>query len=218
MKRTIFLILITLAVALPLFAGGTQESSPSSVPPTGRSPFPLTVTDARDKTITLKTEPVRIVSLGPNMTELIYALGRGDLLAGRTDWCDFPAAAAQVPSVGSLREPSVETILTLRPDLVIASTHAPLENLDLLEDAGIPTAVFYGPDSYTGVYQVIEATGEVLGADAEAADLLEEMKSRTEAVLSAVATLTAKPRVYYVVGFGEGGIGPPRGTPSFIRC
>ena len=122
---------------------------------------------------------------------------------GRTDWCDYPSGVSTISSVGSLREPNAETILAMQPDLVIASTHAPLEKLQLLEDAGIPTLALYGPEEYNGVYQVIETMGKILGTDAT--ELLEDMRGRTAEVLARAAKLTSKPRVYYVVGFGEGG-------------
>ena len=202
MKRIFLLTSSILFGIFALTAGGSQESATAGPE---APPSPGDVKDARGRTITLHGAPGRIVSLGPNITEIIYALNRGDSLVGRTDWCDYPHEASTIPSVGGPKDPSLETILSLRPDLVIASTHAPLESLGIMEEAGLLTLVLYGPETYDGAYQVIETVGRILGADAAAAELLEEMRRRTAAVLTRAAALTDKPRVYYAVGFGEGG-------------
>ena len=202
MKRFSLSILFFLFFSLLLFAGGRAEADLPTAP---GADFPVILEDSRGEAVSLGAAPRRIISLGPNMTEIIYALGRGDALAGRTDWCDYPAAAAQVPSVGSLQEPSVEAILALQPDLVIASTHAPLELMKLLEEAGVATAGFIGHETYQGVYDVILKTGRVLGAREEAETLVADMKKRAAGVSEAAARMTSRPRVYFVVGFAEGG-------------
>jgi ABC-type Fe3+-hydroxamate transport system substrate-binding protein len=61
----------------------------------------------------------RVVSLSPAFTELLFAIGAGDVVVGRTDWCDFPPAARSVPSVGDGIAPNVEAILARRPDAVL---------------------------------------------------------------------------------------------------
>ena len=204
MKRSFILIFLNLFL-FSLHAGGAVESSDPATAPSHAAGYPRTVIDARGEQITLEAEPTRIVSLGPNITELIFALGRGGSLVGRTDWCSYPSETAEVASVGSLREPSIEAILSLHPDLVIASTHAPMDVLDLLGEAGVNTAIYYGPDTYEGLYQVVHGTGEILGAEEEARGLTEDIRRRTDKVLSAVAALKSRPRVYFVVAFGEGG-------------
>jgi iron complex transport system substrate-binding protein len=201
MKHFSFSLLIFLLSSL-VFAGGRAEAGHSMA---ADAAFPLSLEDSRGQAVTVAAEPKRIISLGPNMTEIIFALGKGDALAGRTDWCDYPAEAAAVPSVGSLQEPSVESILALQPDLVIASTHAPLELMALMEEAGVATAGFIGHETYEGVYDVIIKTGRVLGAGAAAETLVESMKERAARVSEAALNMSSRPRVYFVVGFAEGG-------------
>ena len=63
--------------------------------------------------------PRRIVSLIPATTELLFAIGAGPAVVGRTEWCDYPAEAAKVPNLGDGINPNVEAVLASRPDLVI---------------------------------------------------------------------------------------------------
>jgi iron complex transport system substrate-binding protein len=85
--------------------------------PAGRGQLRL-VDDAGD-TVTLKAPARRVVSLIPATTELLFAIGAGSSLVGRTQYCDYPPAAERVPNLGDGIKPSVEAVLGQRPDLVI---------------------------------------------------------------------------------------------------
>ncbi len=80
---------------------------------------PAAVVDDAGDTVRLAATPRRIVSLVPATTELLFAIGAGDALVGRTQWCDYPAAAARVPNLGDGINPNVEAVLARRPDLVV---------------------------------------------------------------------------------------------------
>lgn len=212
----VFLFLLSFITPFSLFAGGTREtppepvSQPSSVKEADQkealsSEYPQSVIDSAGKTIFL-TKPVsRIVSLGPNITETVFALGKGDLLVGRTDWCDYPSQVAGLASVGSLQEPSIEAILDLDPDLVLASTHAPMETLARLDQAGLNTAIFFGPETFAGIYEVITGTAALTGAREEGDAMVRDIRERSFGVEARVKAMESHPRVYFVVGFGEGG-------------
>src|SRR5881396_2406066 len=79
----------------------------------------LAVTDDAGRRVTLSAPARRIVSLSPAVTELLFALGAGDWVVGRTTWCDYPPAARAVPSVGDGLNPNLEAVAARRPDLVI---------------------------------------------------------------------------------------------------
>src|SRR6184192_4740571 len=92
---------------------------PPPPPPPPTSPGGVAVTDDAGRRVTLSAPARRIVSLSPAVTELLFALGAGDWVVGRTTWCDYPPAERAVPSVGDGLNPNLEAVAARRPDLVI---------------------------------------------------------------------------------------------------
>lgn len=184
------------------FAGCSTEGSTPEVSTT--EGYPMTIVDSYEREVVLEEEPKTVVSVAPNITETIYAIGAEDKLIGRTDYCDYPEEVSDIESVGSLMDPNIEKILELNPDLVIASTHFQKEVLEKLEESDIKVVVLYGEESFEGVYDTIEKLGKVLNRESKAADVIGEMKAKVEDVKSKVEGLE-KPSVYYVVGYGESG-------------
>ena len=98
----------------------------------------LAVTDYANRLVTLDKPAVRIISLAPHITENIYSAGAGDLVVGAVDYSDYPESAKKIPRIGSTQGFSIETIVALKPDLIIAwgtghstSTVQKLIDLDL---------------------------------------------------------------------------------------
>jgi len=191
-------LLFTFFTVLPVSARGSDERSPSKTT--------ITLVDHFGRDISLDTAAQRVVSLSPGITETVFALGYGDRLVGRTQYCDYPPEAASVPAVGSLMEPDTETIVALKPDIVIASTHFSKDSLERLVSAGLNVAVLMGQESFEGVYDgVIRPVSVILG-DPDAGDaLVASMEATVDNALTKAGSFTGRPSVYYVVGFGEGG-------------
>src|SRR5204863_4094765 len=102
----------------------------------------IAVTDDAGRRVTLAAPARRIVSLLPSFTEILFAIGAGDRLVGRTTWCDYPPAALAVPSVGDAMPPSVEAVAARRPDLVVLYRSGPnVTAAEQLERLGIPTVL-----------------------------------------------------------------------------
>ncbi len=80
---------------------------------------PVTFPDDAGRAVTLAAPARRVVSLSPSFTEILFALGAGERIVGRTTWCDYPAAALAVPSVGDGLNPNVEAVAARQPDLVV---------------------------------------------------------------------------------------------------
>ncbi|HEY8462612.1 MAG TPA: ABC transporter substrate-binding protein [Bacillota bacterium] len=171
------------------------------LPPSG---YPLTLVDSYQRQVTLDQPPQRVISVAPNITEIIFALGKGTSLVGRTDYCDYPTASRRVASIGNITNPNIEKIVQLQPDLVIASTHFQLAVLEKLEELGIKVVVFNEPESFAGIYTIIRQVGIALNAREQAAQLVAAMQQKVKRVRETVKS-AARPKVYYVVGFGKAG-------------
>ncbi|WP_461207163.1 ABC transporter substrate-binding protein [Clostridium sp. DL1XJH146] len=166
--------------------------------------YPLTVVDSFDREITIDEEPTTIVSIAPNITEIVAALDAEDKLIGRTDYCDFPTEISEVESIGSITEPNVERIVELDPDVVIASTPVTKEVVDQIEELGLKIIVLSEEQNFDGAYEEIIKVGEVVNKKVEAEEIVSGMKTKYDEVVAKVKDLE-KPSVYYVVGFGQYG-------------
>jgi iron complex transport system substrate-binding protein len=179
----------------------TTDSTTKTMPQTE---YPVEITDSYGDVITLEAEPERVVSVAPNLTELMYKLGASDKLVGRSDYCDYPEEVSEIESVGSLRTPDIEKIISLEPDVVIVSTHFDEENTKKLEEVGIPVITLYEEHDVEGVYDMITILGTAINRNSEAAQCVSEMKNTIKEVVNAVEEVE-RPSVYYVVGYGEYG-------------
>lgn len=136
----------------------------------------LTVTDMTGRETTLEGPASCIVALTASDVEILYAIGAGDALVGRGEYCNYPAEALEVISVQSGYETNIEQILALEPDVVLMATMAqPVEQVEQLEAAGIHVIVSDAKD-IAGVYEAIALIGAVTGHDAEAEALVKSMQ------------------------------------------
>lgn len=137
----------------------------------------INVTDMTGREITLDKPAARIVALTASDCEILYALGAGDTLVGRGEYCDYPAKVLGVPSVQSGYETNVEQIIALSPDVLLMSTMAqPKEQVDALEAAGIRVVVS-DAKNIEDTYTAISLIGALLGKDKEANTIVEDMKA-----------------------------------------
>jgi iron complex transport system substrate-binding protein len=158
----------------------------------------LTLRDMLGREVTLPGPPRRIVSLVPSVTEIVFSLGAQERLVGRTDFCDHPAAVRTKPSVGGMVNPSLERLVALRPDLVVATDEGNREEtIRQLERLGITTYLVHA-NRIAETVDLIERLGELTGRQAEVPRLRTEMLGRIEAVRRAVAPYP-RPRVLYVL-------------------
>ena len=158
----------------------------------------FTVRDMQGREIVLAAPPQRIVSLVPSATEMIFALGGEDRLVGRTDFCDYPAAARAKKSVGGMINPSLETIVALKPDLVLVTSSGNREEtFQQLTRLRIPVYQV-AAERITEVKDVARHLAALTGREAAVAPLLEAIDRRVAAVREAVRPF-ARPRVLYVL-------------------
>ncbi|MCH3917024.1 MAG: ABC transporter substrate-binding protein [Spirochaetia bacterium] len=194
MRKYILLPVFLLCSCLQLAAMGTTEHAE-----TGNS-----FTDSYGRTVTIPANPQKIVTIGPNLTEILTFLGMEDKIVGVTDYDDWPATITHVTKIGSITSPDLEKIIALSPDLVLASTHCPQKVVDALSQAGIPAFAIYHEGNLEATYLSIEDVGAITGKSQEAEKIVRDMKDKITAVQEKVAGL-AKPTVYYMISYGQWG-------------
>jgi iron complex transport system substrate-binding protein len=175
------LVCATLLAALSVpAAAGTGAQAPASQASTPLA-SKIEVTDEVGRRISVPMPVRRIVSLAPNLTETIYALGAQDRLVGVTDYCDYPPEARQKTSVGGAVNPSIEQIVALKPDLVLAQaiTMNRRETVDALENLGI--AVYSANSrSVDGILASTRHIADLIGAGEASAVLLKNLRTRLD--------------------------------------
>ena len=156
------------------------------------------ITDDAGRRVALPSTVDRVVSLAPNLTEIVFAVRAGNRLVGRTSYCDFPAEAKAIAEVGDTLRPNLERIIALKPQVVLVSTASQLEVFtQQLEGQNI--AVFVtDPHDLEGVFRSIERIGEIVGEQDQAKLLVQKLRDRTDAVEQAVKQ-KAPVRVFYQV-------------------
>ncbi len=154
--------------------------------------------DEAGRKVTVPRKIDRIVSLAPNLTEIVYAVGAGNRLVGNTDYCDYPAEAKGVTKIGDTMHPSVERIIALKPQIVLVSTASQLEAFTKqLDQQGIAVYVT-NPGSLDEIYSSIIVLGEMFGHAEQAAKLAADLRQRSESIATAVAVVPPV-RVFYQV-------------------
>ena len=167
-------ILLVVLMFLSLAVGCSSRRSVSVTTPANKNIhsqgiYPIAVTDDRGKSISIKSESRRIVSISPSNTEILYALGLGDRIVGVTNFCDYPPEAKEKPKIGDMNV-SVEKVLSLQPDLILA--HGKLNDGIIRQLEGLNlTVVALDPESIIGVKRDILLVGRVCGQESVAKQL-----------------------------------------------
>jgi iron complex transport system substrate-binding protein len=155
------------------------------------------VTDEIGRRVKVPQHAARIVSLAPNLTEIVFALGEGSHLAGDTDFCDYPAEALQKTHVGGTVNPNMEEIVSLMPDLILATSINRRETVNALDRLGLPVYVT-DPHSVEEMIASVEHIGSAIGVEKAAKTLSESLHARVADMDRRVSN-TAQRRVLFAV-------------------
>ena len=162
-------------------------------------------TDSKGQKLVLEKKPQRIISCSPVITEVMFALHEETKLVGRTTFCTYPPEAEKIPAIGGLMDPSLEVIVKLKPDLVMASTHFQREAAKRIEQLGIPFAWLMSQESISGARDLIINIGNLIGEKVKADSLWNTIQTDMKRTVELIPENQHQPTVYYVVGFGKGG-------------
>ena len=143
------------------------------------------VVDDLGRHVTLPDPATRVVSLSPAITELLFAIGAGNSVVGRTQWDKYPPAVADIPSVGDGLDPNIETVAARRPDLVVFYvSNANTLAIQRLADLGIPT-VSIRLDSIASVVRGASLLGRLTGTTQRADSLVRIFEAQRDSALNA---------------------------------
>ncbi|KUJ92866.1 MAG: hypothetical protein XD40_1948 [Archaeoglobus fulgidus] len=193
MRKHTILLLLLIAASLPLCSSKPAEEHTS---------FNLTeilnATPVDDTGYTItEGNPQRIVSLAPSNTEILFAIGAGDRVVGVTDYCNYPPEVVEkkekgeLVSIGGYTTINIEKVVSLKPDLVVATYGNGIENIETLRRMGL-TVIAFDPKSVEDVMKDIILIGVATGEKENATKLVQEMLERIEKVRESVKD---KPKV-----------------------
>jgi len=223
----------TFTISVTVADGGTGTATAScfvavemgpepTATPSSPSPWPMEITDDLGRTVIVEEAPQHIVSLAPSNTEILFAIDLGDKVKGVTDFCDYPKelldkiGAGEIVRVGSTWPAfSLETIVSLAPDIAFAIGVTVPDYVDALEGLGIPV-VMLEPSDIAGIFKDIELVGEITGNSVEAEALVNEMKAHMAAICTKTASATETPTVFYEVDGSTPDMPWTAGSGTFI--
>lgn len=172
MKRRGLSLILTLVMLMSLTVPALAEE--------------LEVTDMTGRDLAFAKPAERVVVMMPGDCEILYAIGAGDTVVGRGEYCNYPAQVQEVEAVKSGQETNLEQIIALKPDVVVMTKMAQsVEHIEALEKAGILTLVTDAQD-IADVYAAITLLGQVTGKTAEAEKLVADMTASFDEIVKKV--------------------------------
>lgn len=154
------------------------------------APYPMKVKDARGKTITIKAKPMRVISLAPGNTEILYAVGLSDRVVGVTKYCNYPAQAQKKPKIGDVTV-SVESVVALKPDLVLAHSVINDGIIPKLEKLGI-TVFAINPTTISELARDMRTVGKIVARPRTAESVARHLEQSVASAKSAQAKKTSR--------------------------
>lgn len=198
-------LLAVLALTVLAGCGSSSTAASSSASPAASSApsaaassaGPITVTDDSGYQVTLSAPATRVVSLAPANTEMAYAIGGGSEMVAGTSYDDYPAAALKLPKIGNFSSPSVEKIVSFKPNLVLAAGGIQAGLRNQIEKLGIAVFVV-NPQTLAQTMADLQKMGQLMGVSAQADKVVASMQAAITAVTQKVAGLS-KPTVFFEV-------------------
>jgi len=165
---------------------------------TAATPATTTITDGLGRGITLAEPAQRVASLAASNTEILFATGAGEQVVARDAFSDFPEAALDVTDIGGgWGEIDTETLLSLDPDLVLATEINAPEQVQALEELGLTVFYLANPEDIEGMFDNLLIVAALTGHESDAQALIGELETRVAAVDEKIAGVTELPLVFY---------------------
>lgn len=169
---------------------GCAESTPETKTGT-------TIIDSIGREVVIEKNPERIISISPAITEILFAIGLDQEIIGVSDYCDYPEAALAKDKVGGFKDPNVEVILSMNPDMVFASAGVQEELITTMEELNLPVVVLESA-TIEQVLSNIALAGEITGKNETAKEIVDDMRQKMDEIINKVKD-QPKPKVFFEV-------------------
>jgi iron complex transport system substrate-binding protein len=190
--------LICISIILIIIMGGCISESPDLTQSDDNEIFPITIENNMGANVTIKTPPQRIISLAPSNTEILFAIGLGEKVVGATEYANYPEEALEIERIGGFNTVNIEKVVSLEPDLILATGGVQAETVNSLRNLGLAVLVI-DAQNIGGVLDNILLVGRITENEEKAAKVVGNLSERIEAVKNVGQERAIKPRVTYIV-------------------
>jgi iron complex transport system substrate-binding protein len=195
MKKSLWISLIVMLMAASLLPGCQPKPVNSDQP---AKATPINITDGLGRSISIDNPAQRIISLSPPLTEMLFAVGAGGQMAGRDSYSDYPADVKNITDVGwTYGKYNLETVVNLKPDLVLAGEITTPELVASLENLGIQVFYLKNPLNLDEMYVMLKTIGELSGHSPEADELVNNLQQRAADLQTKLDKVASRPTVFY---------------------
>lgn len=199
-KKHFLAIVLVVAMLTLVACGGTagdKDKDDDGAKGQG-SLYPMTIVDDLGNEVTIEKEPETIVSVAPSNTEILFALGLGDKMIGRSEYCNYPAEALKLEVVGAYSGPNTELILELEPDILFAANSVPDEAKQLMEASGIKVVIF-NPNSIDEVLSNMEVIAKICNVQEEGTKLVGNLQEKRAEIKEKLKSVEPR-KVFFDLG------------------
>ncbi|UCC38894.1 MAG: ABC transporter substrate-binding protein [Candidatus Aminicenantes bacterium] len=154
------------------------------------------IRDALDYPFVIKSAPQRIISLAPNITEILFVLGLGDRVIGVTRYCDYPKEAMEKEIIGGMVNPNLERILELNPDLVIGFRGNTLKALERMRNLDLPLFTLEMGAGLESIFPLIMRIGTITQVEEKADILIRSLRKKFSDTIIALLSVRHEPKVF----------------------
>jgi len=183
MKRKIFISIFLLTIPAHILSGSQERI----------------VKDALGYDFKMSSSPHRIVSIAPNITEILFALGLEEKIVGVTRYCDYPNESQEKEKIGGMIDLSLEKIKSLNPDLIIGFRGNPLSILKRMKKLRLPLFVLEMGTNIDSVYSIIKKIGDITYREKEAMALIQSLENRQAEIQMALRDIRKEPKVFFLL-------------------
>lgn len=192
-------LITILLLSITLFTSCRNDTSQE------KTDFYLEYRDSYNRKVTLDSEPQRIISLSPAITEMIFLLHSEEKLVGISDFCNYPPETAKIKKVGGLIDLNIEHLISLNPDLILIGSIVGKNQIEKIEKLEIPVIALKEENQIEGIFRSLTALGNILNCPALAKEQIQILQQKLNKIEQTNKNDSTEKSVFYVVGFGEAG-------------